>query len=78
MDKKNESKASAPIAPPFLIYEAYVQIKKSAENMDYDTIEGIYNEMSSYSIPEDAAPLWNQVNEAFHALDYEKIKELLG
>ena len=45
--------------------------------MDYDTIEGVYNEMAAYSIPENAAPLWNQVSEAFRALDYEKINDLL-
>ena len=77
MSKQNESKAAKPEAAALLINEAYAQIRESAKTMDYDTIEAIYKEMASYSIPEDALSLWNQVEEAFHALDYDRIEELL-
>ena len=77
MSTQNESKAAKPEAAALLINEAYAQIRKSAKTMDYDTIEAIYKEMASYSIPEDALSLWNQVEEAFHALDYDRIEELL-
>ena len=77
LDKKNESKAPTPSAGSLLINEAYNQIRKSAKAMDYDTIEAVYKEMSAYSIPDDAAPLWNQVKNAFEMLDFEKIETLL-
>ena len=76
--KQNESRDTKPVACSLLINEAYAQIKKSAKVMDYDTIEYVYKEMSAYTIPEDAAPLWTQVKDAFDSLDYEKIGSLLG
>ena len=77
INKQKESKDAPPVAAPMLINEAYTQIKKSAMSMDYDTIEAVYKEMSSYTIPEDELSLWNQVEEAFHGLNYDIIQELL-
>ncbi|WP_175560254.1 ATP-binding protein [Butyrivibrio sp. YAB3001] len=78
LNKQNQSKTIQPVASSILVDEAFAQIKKAAQDMDYDTLEAVYKEMSEYTISENVAPLWNQVLDAFHAINYEKIIDLLS
>ncbi len=77
LNKPNGSSASQPVAEPWLIEEAFDQIKTYAQIGDCESIEIIYKDMTDYSIPEDTEPLWNQVKEAFDSRNFEKIEELL-
>ncbi len=53
------------------------EIKAAANDMDCDRLEKIFEEMSSWRIPDEYAKLWNKLKEASDQFDYDKILELL-
>ena len=43
-----------------MIKAAYEEIREAAAEMDYDRIEGVFEEMKDYSMPEDEKDKWNE------------------
>jgi CheY-like chemotaxis protein len=60
-----------------LIADAYKEIREAAEEMSCDKLDEIYERMSEYSIPENAAPMWNDVKNAADSFDYQGVLSLL-
>jgi CheY-like chemotaxis protein/anti-sigma regulatory factor (Ser/Thr protein kinase) len=60
-----------------LIADAYKEIREAAEEMSCDKLDEICERMSEYSIPENAAPMWNDVKNAADSFDYQGVLSLL-
>lgn len=65
------------VAEPWLVQEAYNQIKEAAEYMDYSSIEMIFDGMKGYVVPKEDAELLGKVESAFRALDYDTVLALV-
>ncbi len=65
------------IADPEVIKAAYEEIREAAAEMDYDRIEGVFEEMKDYSMPESEKDKWDDIKEAALQFDYETLIELL-
>ena len=65
------------VAQPWLVQEAYNQIKEAAEYMDYSSIEMIFDGMKGYVVPKEDAELFEKIEAAFRALDYDTILALV-
>ena len=73
----NEDK-DKPEADPELVEEVFREIKTAAENMDYDIIQSIFNEMDEYRIPEEHAELFDKIRSSFQRFDYDVILDTLN
>ncbi|MCR4891967.1 MAG: response regulator [Lachnospiraceae bacterium] len=67
-----------PEADPEMVERALEQIRIGAEEMDIDTLDQVFSEMKSYSIPESKKELWDKVREASDRYDYDMLTELLS
>ena len=65
------------VADTEVIKAAYEEIREAAAEMDYDRIEGVFEEMKDYSMPEDEKDKWNDIKDAALRFDYETIIGLL-
>ncbi len=64
-------------AYPKLMEEVYNEIRAAAEEMDCDRLDSIFEEMSSYRIPEEETEKWNACKEAADRYDYRELEEVL-
>jgi signal transduction histidine kinase/CheY-like chemotaxis protein len=74
-DSKNSDKRVV-VAQPWLVQEAYNQIKEAAGYMDYSSIEMIFEGMRGYAVPKEDAELLAKIEKAFKALDYDTVLAL--
>ncbi len=72
-----DGKEEKQVADPEVVKAAYEEIMEAAAEMDYDRIEGVFEEMKDYSMPASEEDKWNDVKEAALKFDYESIIGLL-
>ncbi len=71
------SEKEKPLADPEMMKDVFEGIRSSAESMDCDTLDIIFNEMKDYRIPDEDAGLFDRLKEAAGAFNYDAILELL-
>ena len=76
-EPKND-RTDMPEADSFTMEEAYKEIKDAAEDLDYDRIEAVFEELKGYTIPANEQELYKCLNNAARNFDYNKIIELLS
>ena len=67
-----------PVADTFILGCFYDSLLKAARAGDDNLIEASFREIEDYAIPEDEAPQFNKVREAFDKRDYESIISALS
>ena len=58
--------------------KAYERIRNAAEDLDYDSLSAVFEEMSSYSIPANDRTLWDKLREACDQFEYDDILSMLN
>ncbi|MCR5487778.1 MAG: response regulator [Lachnospiraceae bacterium] len=67
-----------PAASAELMADAYRRIRTAAEEMDYDALEAVFDEMSAYAVPQGEEKLWEELHAAFEQFEYPGILDLLS
>ncbi len=57
--------------------EVFEEIRAAAEEMDCDRLEGVFEEMDAYRIPQKDAELYEKLKDAYAQYDYDGIVKLL-
>ena len=78
LSKEEQSDENKPEADEELMVEVFNELKAAAEDMDCDLLQGIFDEMAQYRIPEDRKELFEKVRSATQRFDYDEITELLS
>ncbi len=71
-------KEDRPLADEGTINDALEAIRDMAASMDYDSIEMVLDEIKGYSLSEQDAKMFKELNKHLKALDWEGIQEILG
>jgi CheY-like chemotaxis protein len=58
--------------------KAYERIRNAAEDLDYDSLSAVFEEMSSYRIPSKDRELWDKLREACDQFEYDDILSMLN
>lgn len=66
-----------PEADMGLMMDTYEAIRSAADDMDCDRLQGIFDEMKAYRIPDCEAVLWKNIKDASDNYDYDRILELI-
>lgn len=66
-----------PEADQDLMITIFEEIKNAALDMDCDILDGIFEEMDAYSIPEDSKELYEKLRDALNRYDYKAMVNLL-
>ncbi len=74
-DKGEDEK---PEADAELMKEVYSEIKNAAEEMDIDRLEGVFEEIKGYRIPDEEKELYRALESAFSDFDYSEMVKLLS
>ena len=81
LTEQDEDSGSAdtdkPMADPDLMSIVYEEIKASAEEMDCDRLQAVFDDMEGYIIPEEEASLWGRLRTASNNYDYDAILQLM-
>lgn len=73
----SDADADLPEVPSDLLSEAYEAIPELAEFMDYDTIEELISELSSYRLPEKDKTFFKKVEKHLKKLEWDDIKDMI-
>ncbi len=73
-----EEEDDKPLAGPDLMKKAYEKIRAGAEELDCDKLEEVFEEMSSYSIPDEDKELFKKLREASGRFEYDAILKLMN
>jgi hypothetical protein len=76
-DNGESVEADKPVADPDLMSIVYEEIKASAEEMDCDRLQAVFDDMEGYIIPEEEASLWDRLRTASNNYDYDAILQLM-
>ena len=75
---KEEEDTDKPEADQGLMDRVYGALRAAAEDMDCDRLQGIFQEMERFRIPDKDKTLWRNLKNASDNYDYEAITELLA
>ena len=73
-----DSVSDKPEADETVMTEVFEEIRTAAEEMDFDRMEGVFEEMDAYSIPQKDAELYEKLKDAYSQYDYDGIVSLLS
>ncbi|MCR5303073.1 MAG: response regulator [Lachnospiraceae bacterium] len=73
----DEDADEKPEADAAQMEDAFERLRRAADEMDIELVEGILAELDAYRIPESEQELWNKLKEATSKFDYDTITELL-
>ncbi|MBR4153336.1 MAG: response regulator [Selenomonadaceae bacterium] len=76
-DSADDDSSDKPEAEADLMTDVLEKIRAAADDMNCDSLQEIFEEMSKYKIPSDLAELWAKLKEATDKYDYDSILELL-
>ncbi|MCR5417524.1 MAG: response regulator [Lachnospiraceae bacterium] len=76
--EKGEAEDDRPVADEDLMEGVFSEIRSAAEEMDCDRLEGIFDEMEDYRIPESGKELYEKVKDEVGRFDYDAVLELLA
>ncbi len=72
-----ENTSDKPEADESIMAEVFEEIRAAAEEMDCDRLEGVFEEMDAYRIPQKDAELYEKLKDAYAQYDYDGIVKLL-
>ena len=75
---KEENTSDKPEADENIMSEVFAELLAAAEEMDCDRLEGVFEEMDAYSIPQKDADLYEKLKDAYSQYDYDGIVSLLS
>ena len=76
--EEEKPRDNRPMADSALMAEAYAEMRRAADDMDFDGLEAIFKELSVYRIPDDEVDRWNRMHNATQQFEYGKILAELG
>ena len=77
-DNAGSEKSDKPLADEFLLESIYEGLQEAADNMDYDSIEEIFNELEGYSLSENDEKKLKAIRDKAESFDYDSILEIIG
>ncbi|MBO4505972.1 MAG: Hpt domain-containing protein, partial [Lachnospiraceae bacterium] len=77
-DEKTEEAEHKPPADPDTIADALSALTEIAEGMDYDSAEMVLEEIGGYSLPEEDAALFKELEKRLKHLDWDGMSALLA
>ncbi len=76
-EKEQLSESDKPPVPSEELKEAYRVLREVVPQMDYDTVLFVLESMGAYQLPEEDAAFFEELEEALHKIDWEKIETML-
>lgn len=77
VDRDGENEADKPEITMDKLNEAYLAIKEMAQLFDYDTVSGIMNTLSEYTIPESERDKYEALKQAIVNANWDEINRLM-
>ena len=74
---KDDEDDDKPEAGEDLMKEAFGALRAAADDMDCDRLQGIFEEMDDYKIPENDIEIWKEIRKASDIYDYGTIVKLI-
>ena len=74
----NEDNTGREMIPDDVLKDAYVSLKETISQMDYDSVEMILSEVNEYSLPDKEKERFNELSKKLKAVDWEGLETLIG
>ncbi len=75
---KKKDKSGKPDINPTELEEAYIAARVFINDMDYDSLEMVLNELNDYRLPEEDEKIWSEFEKAFKNFDWDEMEALIN